>query len=128
YTSLKTAAGNSVDSRTFPGLVIDNAIIQLGARIGDFGFIAWRGKLTAFQIYDVGPTDKIGEASIYLHRRAGLILPNQNDHFAATNAPAVTDVATLIFPGSGPKHAVAADLIIVCAQYCMAQFKGAIAA
>lgn len=117
-TSLKTAAGVSCDSRTFPGIVISPALEQFGVRLGDFGFCIWAGHKCCFQVYDIGPLRKAGEGSIFLARETGLVLPSQSDHHAATNAPDVTDVVSVIFPGTAPgigtpvrNHAIAAALI-----------------
>jgi hypothetical protein len=118
-TSLRTAAGLSVDSREFPGVVIDVALIKLGIAVGDFGFIVWHGAVRGFQVYDTGPTALIGEASVYLLRAIGAVLPNQTDHYAANNANAAKDFVTIFFPGSGPRHAISPKLIGMSAKRCL---------
>jgi hypothetical protein len=115
-TSLRWPDGTSVNSRLFPGAVIPSAIIELGAKVSDFGFLVRAGRAFAFQVYDTGPRDKIGEGSIYLARKAGLIRPNQSDRMAANVGTEPRDIVMVIFPGSGPKHAVAPDLIALCAK------------
>jgi hypothetical protein len=115
-TSLRTAAGTSVDSREFPGIVVPPALISLGVQIGDFGFAIWRGAVMAFQVYDSGPTKLIGEGSIFLLRALSLVAPNQTDRHAANNAGLAQDIVSIFFPGSGPKHAISRRLIERCAK------------
>ncbi len=110
-TSLKTAAGLSLDSREFPGVVVQSGIQHLGVQLGDFTVSIWNGKIVPGQVYDVGPSRKIGENSIYLNRRLGVVRPDQSDRYAAVDGNNVNDVCTLIFPGSGPRHALSVDLI-----------------
>jgi hypothetical protein len=117
-TSLRTAAGASLDSRQFPGFVMSPLLKVYGARLGDFGVAIWNGKMAGFQVYDIGPTRKAGEGSIYLARKLGLVSPSTSDHDAATNGNNVRDVVSIIFtktaPGIGtsyPNHAIAADLV-----------------
>jgi hypothetical protein len=117
-TSLRTAAGASLDSRQFPGFVMSPLLKAYGARLGDFGVAIWNGRMAGFQVYDIGPARKAGEGSIYLARKLGIVLPSTSDHDAATNGNNVRDVVSIIFtktaPGSGtsfPNHAIAADLV-----------------
>lgn len=121
-TSLRTAAGSSVDSREFPGVVIQAGIQRLGARLGDFTLSVYNGRMIPGQVYDIGPTRKIGENSIYLNRRLGVVKANETDRHAATLGNDAADVVTLIFAGSGPGHALPASLIAEAAADCFAAF------
>ena len=101
-TSLRTAAGTSLDSREFTGYVMAPALKQFGVRMGDFGLAIWGGRMVGFQVYDQGPTTKAGEGSIRLGRELGLIWPSTSDYRAANSAPPVNDVSAIIFPRSAP--------------------------
>lgn len=110
-TSLRSSAGRSLDSMSFPGIVIPSGIRALGARLGDFGVVIWGGIVASAQIYDFGPKDKTGELSVFLARVLGLVPPNVTDRHAASNAPDVTDVVYVLYPESGPGHALETSLI-----------------
>ena len=123
-TSLRNAAGHSLDSRHFPGVVMSPVLRAFGVRLGDFCLLAWAGRVRAGQVYDTGPTAKIGEVSVYLGRQLSLVAPSESDHHAATAGNSATDVVTLIFPGSGPGHALAPDLITEAAHGLFARLRG----
>jgi hypothetical protein len=111
-TSLRYSGGTSCDSRHFPGIVIPPVLQhQFGCKVGDFSLIVWHGALVACQVYDTGPMKKIGEISIYAGRASGIVGPNVTDKHAATIGNSVTDCVYVVFPGSGPGHAIAPDLI-----------------
>ena len=125
-TSLRWPDRSSVDSRAFPGIVVPPPVEkEFGVRIGDYGAIIWAGQLCYAQVYDVGPTAKIGELSIFLGRQCGLVTPEQSDYHAATKGNSATDLFYLIFPGSGPGHAVENDQILREARTRLGQLEGA---
>lgn len=106
-TSLRWPDGSSVNSREFPGIVLPPPVQkQFGAKLGDFGLVIWAGKLCVAQVYDTGPTRKIGEISIFLARDSGLVKPTTSDHHAAVFGNGASDMVYIVFPGSGPGHAV----------------------
>ncbi len=111
-TSLRYPDQSSCDSRKFPGVVISSALKALGIRLGDFCLCTWNGAIRSAQVYDIGPTRKAGENSIYLNRQLGVVLPIHDDHYAAEVGHDAQDVVTLFFAGSGPGHALPVDEIV----------------
>jgi len=107
-TSLRTSGENSLDSRKFPGVVVPPG---LGVRMGTLGVCYWHGIAVAVQAYDAGPRNKIGEGSIYLGRKLGLVPPNMSDHTASTKGNSVKDCVTCFFLGTSPGHALQPELI-----------------
>ncbi len=112
HTSLRYPGGTSCDSRTFPGVVMSPALARFGVRVGDFCLVAWQGNYCSAQVYDVGPTRKAGENSLYVNRFLGIVPKNKSDHWAALNGHDAQDVCTLFFPGSGLGHAVSQAEIV----------------
>lgn len=111
-TSLRWPDGTSCDSRVFPGVVVPGDwTAKFGVRKGDFAFLIWRGIAYPAQVYDFGPTSKVGEVSIALGRQSGIVPPSQSDYSAATNGNNATDVVYLIFPKSGPSSALSRQAI-----------------
>ena len=121
-TALRHADGSFCDSRVFPGVVISPLLEKLGVGLGDFCLAGWGDAVRAAQVYDIGPTRKAGENSVYLNRHLGLILPSQDDHHAARNGHSTMDVVTLFFPRSGPGHALPPDLIVAATHALWAAF------
>jgi hypothetical protein len=141
-TSLLFPNGFSCNSRQFPGVVIPPALRPLGVWIGDFGCAIWKdargvASIQWFQVYDVGPTRKMGEISLFLGRLLGIIPPNQSDRDAATKGNDVEDLTLMFFCGSGPGragtepgHAVAGPIITSYGQslYTAFVYPGSVAA
>ena len=115
-TSLRYLDQSSCDSRRFPGVVISPALKALGVMLGDFCLVSWNGAVRSAQVYDIGPTRKAGENSIFLNRGLGLVPAAKSDHWAAECGHDAQDVCTLIFAGSGPGHAVTLDQIVANAH------------
>ena len=115
-TSLRDAAGTSCNSRTFPGVVLPPEITaRFGVRMGDFGFVFHNDKIVACQVYDGGPSEKIGEVSVGL-AWAAEVNPfpaagastgecDEIESRAARRGNDVRNLVTIIFPGSGNQHA-----------------------
>ena len=121
-TSLHRPGGASCDSRAFPGVVISPALERFGIRLGDFCLVAWNGAVRSAQVYDIGPTRKAGENSLFLNRGLGLVPPAWSDRHAALVGHDAQDVCTLIFAGSGPGHALGPDEIVAGAHACWLSF------
>jgi len=106
-TSLRWPDGRSCDSRHFPGVVVPGDWkSRFGVLKGDFAYLIYRGIAYPAQVYDFGPTSKVGEVSLALGRLSGIVPPTQSDHSAATYGNNAEDVVYLIFQGSGPGHAI----------------------
>jgi hypothetical protein len=121
-TSLRFANGSHCNSRIFPGVVCSSRLRErpLGLRMGDFAYITFNGNLVACQIYDQGPTDKIGEISIFAARKVGGIRDSMSDRAAAIGGNFTKELVTLCFPGSNKdRHAVSNAEIAANAQRCL---------
>jgi hypothetical protein len=70
-TSLHFADGKALDSEGCPYYVLPGGSFRQasGLKLGDVGVLLYRGVLTAVVLGDIGPTRKIGEASIRAHLR-----------------------------------------------------------
>ena len=64
-TSLRYPGGASCNSRVFPGVVISPALEKFGVRLGDFCLVSWNSAVRSAQVYDIGPTRKAGENSLF---------------------------------------------------------------
>ena len=124
HTSLRDIHGVSCDSRTFRGVVMSPALEALGIKLGDFVLVVYNGRPEWGQVYDIGPTRKQGEFSLYLGRLTGLVPANWSDHHAAIEGHDAEDVCTVFFPGSGPGHALEEAALIAGARACWHQFTG----
>ena len=123
-TSLRYPGGASCDSRTFPGVVISPALERFGVRLGDFCLVSWNGAVRSAQVYDIGPTRKAGENSLFLNRGLGLVPRPWSDRHAALDGHDAQDVCTLLFAGSGPGHALEPDDIVAGTHACWTLFTG----
>ena len=121
-TSLRYPGGASCDSRAFPGVVISPVLEKLGVRLGDFCLVSWNGAVRSAQVYDIGPTRKAGENSLFLNRGLGLVPAAWSDRRAALDGHDAQDVCTLVFAGSGPGHALGRDEIVAGAHACWIAF------
>lgn len=110
-TSLRWSGGSSVSSLHHPGVVISPKLNAFGVRVSDYCLAVYNGRMIPAQVYDIGPTAKAGEGSLYLGRKLGIVSVRESDKHAATFGNSATDVVTLFFPNTGPGHAVAPDLI-----------------
>lgn len=68
-TSLYFADGTSLDSRRHPYYVLPLGGFRYatGLQLGDVGVLIYGSQITAFAFGDLGPHDKLGEASICAH-------------------------------------------------------------
>ena len=108
-TSLRFANGSHCNSRIFPGVVCSSRLRErpFGLKMGDFAYITFKGKVVPCQIYDQGPTDKIGEISIFAARQVGGVPNTTSDRAAARGGNFTKELVTLCFPGSSKeRHAV----------------------
>ena len=123
------------DSRTFFGVVIPPWIRdRFGVQMGDFAVAINGDKSVACQVYDVGAPEKIGEVSVALAWELGIhpvpgdpltqknasalgiqfapggrLTQRQAEQLAANQGNEVTDLLTLIFPGSGNRKVQSQD-------------------
>ena len=121
-TSLRDIHGVSCNSRVFPGVVISPALEKLGIRLSDFCLVSYNGAVRSAQVYDIGPTRKQGEFSLFLGRQITLVPADWSDHKAALDGHDPEDVCTLFFPGSGPGHALDPAEIVTAAHVCWSRF------
>lgn len=111
-TSLTDANGKSCDSRKFLGVVIPPGLThEFGIRTGDFALLIWKDKQVPVQVYDVGPSTKIGEISFGAALALGIHTDSSpaGEKAAATRGNSVKDLMTVFFPGSGGGKAVAQE-------------------
>ena len=101
-TSLRMPGGKPVDANAVPFFVLPLAFAHAhGMNLGDFAAVLYKDKVAFALFADVGPTNKIGEGSIALHRALGHEAI-KNGHLIDTDIP--RDVITITFPGSGNGH------------------------
>jgi hypothetical protein len=96
YSSTKTQ--HYTNSETIPFFVIPSAVKSLaGISIGDMGYVynTTNGKGCYAILADIGPSGKLGEASMYVASQLGI---NNNPRTGGTSSAIIDYV---IFPGSG---------------------------
>lgn len=99
-TSLHWPNGDACDSHVFCGFVLPGHWFeQFGIKLGDYGLVYFAGLWTPAQFYDVGPRSKIGETSIATTKALG-------QPASPTRGNSIKALRTIVFPGSGPGHAV----------------------
>lgn len=102
-TSLRFRGGASCDSRKFPGVVRSVKMLdELGLNMGDLAFLCHKGKVVPCQVYDQGPTRKIGEISLFTARELGGVPPSMSDRAAARGGNFTEELVCLFFPHSSP--------------------------
>jgi peptidoglycan hydrolase-like protein with peptidoglycan-binding domain len=105
-TSLRDAQGRSLDPTVTPYVVLPGGFERdhPGVHLGDIVAVQYQGK-TVYAIYgDVGPRNKIGEASIATARALGISAsPN--------NGGTSSGVTYTVFPGSGTGRPLTNDEI-----------------
>ena len=108
-TSLHMPDGKPVDSDAVPFFVLPGGFYKpLGIRLGDVAAVLFGDKIEYAIFADVGPSTKLGEGSIALHRALGHeTIRNGRFHDEAIDA----NVLTLVFPGSGDGTPQTPDLI-----------------
>jgi len=124
-TSLRFPSGNSCDSRNFPGVVTPPALRkEYGIEIGDLAWVSWKGKEFGAQVYDSGPTEKIGEISFGLAVDLGIYADRSEatEAKAATKGNDVKDLLTVFFPGSGNGTAMPPEAIERAGAACVRQW------
>ena len=127
HTSLRNPDGSSCDSRTFPGVVIPPGMTnEFGVRMGDFALLCLNGREVPAQVYDGGPSTKIGEISFGAAVDLG-IYPDRSDAVerrAATNGNDVNNLLTVFFPGSGNGRALSPELVKRSVNLCLTRWLG----
>jgi len=98
-TSLHQPDGKPVDSDAIPFFVLPGGFnSQFGIRLGDVAAVIFRDRVEFAVFADHGPSKKLGEGSIALHRSLGHeTIGGGRFHDEAIDA----DVLTIVFPGSG---------------------------
>lgn len=79
----------------------EDFIADLGLKLGDYGVVIHKGKITGAFVADEGPFYKIGEASIRTHERLQPATPSPWNSSAKTkvrNASVDRDVLYFVFP------------------------------
>jgi hypothetical protein len=107
---------NNVDSNTIPYFVLplmpgsDSNWVgkKEGIALGDVGVIIGQNKACFVEFADAGPSSKLGEASMQVHRFFGHNPLNArgriNDSDIATDKKADFTFVTIVFPGSGQQR------------------------
>jgi len=130
-TSLEQRSGVGCDSRIFPGVVLPPAIrSRFGAEIGGFAVVFFENRMAACQVYDSGPTDKVGEISVGLAWSLGIppvppsgasqAVRDEIESRAARKGNNVRNLVTVVFPGPGARPAASLATI---AQQCAARLQ-----
>src|SRR6266849_5645288 len=98
-TSLHQPNGKPVDSENIPYFVMPRAFAeQFGIVLGDIAAVIFKDKIEFAVLADHGPSKKLGEGSIALHRSLGHeVIRGGTFHDEAIDQ----DVITVVFPGSG---------------------------
>lgn len=99
-TTLHHRSGEPLNSNKVPFVVLPLGTWRRehGIKLGDFGYVAYNGRVVAVIAGDLGPRTKLGEGSIALHRALG---------FERVRNGRIRDIGieggvrTLMFPGSG---------------------------
>lgn len=132
HTSLRDEHGDSCNSRKFPGVVIPPGLTrEFGIHMGDFALLNWKDKegnqkQVPVQVYDGGPSAKIGEISFAAALALGICKDSTQagQKAAATKGNSVTDLMTVFFPGSGSPRAVAPELTAEAVKKCLEAWLG----
>ncbi|MBN8422685.1 MAG: hypothetical protein J0L73_27495 [Verrucomicrobia bacterium] len=126
HTSLRDSHGNSCNSREFLGVVIPPGLTrEFGIHMGDFALLSWKNKQVPVQVYDGGPSAKIGEISFAA--ALALDIGPKDEKTAATKGNSVKDLMTVFFPGSGSSRAVSSELTAEAVKKCRESWLGAAA-
>jgi Fungal chitosanase of glycosyl hydrolase group 75 len=98
-TSLHQPNGSPVDSDSVPYFVMPRAFAeQFGIELGDVAAVIFKDRIEFAVLADHGPSRKLGEGSISLHRSLGHeTIRGGKFHDEAIDK----DVITIVFPGSG---------------------------
>jgi hypothetical protein len=104
-TSAKNPDGSSLDADLINYFVLPGHFYHhYGIRIGDIGVVIY-GMRKVFACFgDVGPSNKLGEGSIALHRELGhetIVGRDTQSGGRLINSGISSDVITIVFPGSG---------------------------
>ena len=107
-TSARDANGKSLDADLINYFVLPGGFpASHGIRIGDIGVVIF-GIRKAYACFgDVGPSSKLGEGSISLHRELGhetIVGRDTSTGGRLINAGISSGVITIVFPGSGNGH------------------------
>ena len=99
HTSARYAGGKSMDADTENFFVLPGGFYTPhGIRVGDIGVVIYQAHKVFACFGDVGPTHKLGEGSIALHRSLG----HETVTGGRLNNVGIADgVLTIVFPGSG---------------------------
>lgn len=105
---------HNVDSNTIPYFVLpllpgsdsDWVGKKEGIALGDVGVIIGQGKVVCVELADAGPSVKLGEASMEVHRRFGHNPFKKSGRINDSDIPDAQGTAdfsfvTIVFPGSG---------------------------
>jgi hypothetical protein len=108
-TSLHQPNGKPVDSDVVPFFVLPGSFGEhQGFRLGDVAAVIFKDKVEFAVFADHGPSKKLGEGSIALHRSLGHeTIRGGKLHDEAIDA----DVITIVFPGSGDETPQTPDRI-----------------
>src|SRR6266851_2129765 len=98
-TSLHQPDGKPVDSENIPYFVMPRTFAeQFGIVLGDIAAVIFKDKIEFAVFADHGPSKKLGEGSITLHRSLGHeVMRGRTFHDEAIDK----DVISIVFPGSG---------------------------
>jgi hypothetical protein len=103
-TALQYADGSFVNANAVPYFVLPgNWFAQFAIKVGDLGAIVYGDKLALAVFADVGPKNKLGEASLKLFRQLGEERLRLNGQ--VINSGMAGGVITIVFPGSKPAMA-----------------------
>jgi len=96
-TSLRDAHGKSLNANTVPFFVLPGKWNH-GIKLGDYGIIYTKTKLSGFICGDIGPRRKISEGSVEMHRRLG----HETVFKGRLRDESLGQIVrVLLFPGSG---------------------------
>ncbi|MCC6391652.1 MAG: glycoside hydrolase family 75 protein [Bryobacterales bacterium] len=109
-TSAKDAGGKSLDADLINYFVLPGGFYpQHGIQFGDIGVVIYGIRMAYACFGDVGPSNKLGEGSIALHRDLGhevIVGRHTASGGRLINAGISSGVITIVFPGSGNGHGV----------------------